>query len=189
MSDRTPDLRIKKKRIAYYLSNPTLISAKNSQAIYHASPAVFLELAFLPPVFCPRRSGACTPVTTPWKLPPLWPCCCSLPPEISTARLGIAVQEQVATYRENNHWHREGDSHQHSQADNQEENVSPHDRGVGVQQFRLDLSCGDTEQKRLSVWLSLGIEEESERTVKSAIISYSQNDYKLRLMRLIWNYD
>lgn len=42
------------------------------------------------------------------------------------------LQEPVVTHWENDDGDSEGDSHQHSQADNEEENVSSHDRRVGM---------------------------------------------------------
>lgn len=42
---------------------------------------------------------------------------------------------QVITYWENDDRYCQGDSHQHSQTDNEKQNISFHDRRVGMKQF------------------------------------------------------
>lgn len=91
-------------------------------------------------------------------------------------------RSQLATYRENNYWDREGDSHQHSQSDNKEKNVSPHDLGVGMQQFRFHVSCGDTDQRQTFSVVSSGdqVARLTYSEICTRIRGYSQNDCKLR---------
>lgn len=47
----------------------------------------------------------------------------------------LLKREQVITYWENDNRYCQGDSHQHSQTDNEKQNISFHDRGVGMKQF------------------------------------------------------
>lgn len=57
-------------------------------------------------------------------------------------------REQVITYWENNYWHCQGDSHQHSQTDNEKQNISLHDRRVGMKQFWLNVFYRERQKKK-----------------------------------------
>ena len=62
-------------------------------------------------------------------------------------------KEQVITYRENNNWYCQGDSHQHSQTDNEEEDIGSQDSGVGMKQFWLDVFYG--ERRKTKTWCAV----------------------------------
>lgn len=67
----------------------------------------------------------------------------------------LLEREQVITYWENDNRYCQGDSHQHSQTDNEKQNISFHDGRVGMKQFWLNVFYKEKEEKMLLVCCSL----------------------------------